>query len=252
MQKKYNIPSLSNSVLVLEVIAANDSGLTLKEINKRVPASKTTIFRILHTLENEKIIEKRDDKYRIGFKLIKLGLIALSNLDLRNIAVPVLYNLSIRLQETSHLAVLSNYKSLIIEVCDSPTPLKISSRPGTTVSLHCSATGKVLLAFQIGEEGLASIFKRTKFEKQTKNTITSKKGIIAEVRKIIKTGFAFDDEEFHEGIRCLAAPVFNAYKETVGAVGITANTLRFKKDMVDAVAKEVMAAAKLISKNLGA
>jgi DNA-binding IclR family transcriptional regulator len=251
MEKNYIVPSLKHSFTILEILA-NNNGFTLQEISQKTLIPKTTVFRILYTLEQEGVIEKKDDKYSIGFRVIKLGMVALSRMELRNIAIPFLYELSIKLGETSHLAVLSDRKSLIVEVCDSPHPVKISSRPGTLVSLHCSATGKVLLAFAIGAEKVDEYLKNTNFEKRTENTITSISSLKKEIQKILDQGYAIDNEEYYENVRCIAAPVKNAYGNTVAAIGITATTFRFKPEMIPSASTEVLRAAIEISRKMGA
>jgi len=251
IKNNYIIPSLKNSISILEILS-NNSELTLQEISSKTSIPKTTVFRILYTLEQEGVIEKREDKYKIGFFIIKLGMAALSKMELRNIAIPFLYDLSIKLGETSHLAVLSDRKSLIIEVCDSPHPLKISSRPGTMVSLHCSATGKVLLVFTIGCENIDKYFSDIELEKRTEKTITSISELKKEAQKILNQGFAVDNEEYYDNVRCLAAPIKNAFGKTVAAIGITATTFRFKPEMIPYVSKEVTKTAVELSKKLGA
>ncbi len=251
MKKNYIVPSLKNSFTILEILA-NNNGFTLQEISQKTSIPKTTVFRILYTLKQEGVIEKKNDKYSIGFRVIKLGMVALSRMELRNIAIPFLYELSIKLGETSHLAVLSDRKSLIVEVCDSPHPVKISSRPGTLVSLNCSATGKVLLAFSIGAENIDEYFEDMKLEKRTENTITSISELKKEIQKILNQGYAVDNEEYYENVRCIAAPVQNAFNKTVAAIGITATTFRFKPEMTESASREVISIAREISKKLGA
>lgn len=251
MKPNYIVPSLKNSFSILEILS-DDGGLTLQEISKKTSIPKTTVFRILHTLEQEGVIEKEDDKYKIGFRIIKLGMAALSRMELRNLVIPFLYDLSIKLGETSHLAVLSDRKSLILEVCDSPHPVKISSRPGTSVSLHCSATGKVMLSFMVGGENIDDYLRGIDLERRTENTISTIGDLKKELSAIRDQGYAVDNEEFYENVRCLAAPVTDAFGKTVAAIGITATTIRFKKEMIQSTAKEVMLAAAGISKKLGA
>jgi DNA-binding IclR family transcriptional regulator len=251
MKNNYIVPSLKNSFSILEILA-NKSELTLQEISKATSIPKTTIFRILYTLEHEGVIVKERDKYKIGFRVVKLGMAALSKMELRNLIIPFLYDLSLKLGETSHLAVLSDNKSLILEVCDSPNPVKISSRPGTLVSLNCSATGKILLEFIIGRENIDNFFQGTKLEKRTENSITTIAGLKKELEAIHDQGYAVDNEEYYENVRCLAAPIKDAFGKTVAAIGITATTIRLKHNMIPSTSKEVMRVASEISTKLGA
>ncbi len=251
MKNQYIIPSLKQSVTILELIAEHQHGLTLGEISKRIDTPKATIFRILATLEHEHMVYKQDERYKIGYRAIKIGMLALSKLDLRNIAAPLLYELSLKLKETVHLAVLSDNKSLLIEVCDSPEPVNVSSRPGTAVALHSSSTGKIIIAYAIGEENIDEFFKDYAFEKRTANTINSLDSLKSEIKKIKLSGYAFDNEEYHEGVRCLAAPITDAYGNVIASVGMTATSFRFQVNMLDTISKEVMNTAKEISTRLG-
>lgn len=251
-QGKYIVPGLLYGINVLSEIVDSSEGLSLKELSSKMNIPKTTLFRILHTLEKEGLIEKNNDRFECSFKLVKMGMSALSKMDVRNIATPVLYDLSHTIHETSHLAVMSGKSSLIIEVCDSPDPVNISSRAGTSVSLHCSATGKVLLSWGIGPDNLDDFYNGTTLNRYTDNTIVTISGLKKECLKIIDQGYAVDEEEYHEGIRCLAAPIYNAYGKIAAAVGITAATFRFSPDKIEKYSASVREAASMISQKLGA
>jgi IclR family acetate operon transcriptional repressor len=181
--------------------------------------------------------------------MIHVGLKALAGVNIRAIAVPVLKDLAEQTSETAHLAVLSDDRSLILEVCDSPHPLRIASRPGSLAWLHASATGKVFQAYLLGDR-IEELYQEAP-PKLTPRTITTADEARAETKRTLARGFGLDDEEYYEGARCLAAPVLNARQEVVAAIGITGATTRFTLEHVDEFASYVKAAARKISEQLG-
>lgn len=172
-------------------------------------------------------------------------------MDVRSIAIPVLQDLAQSSGETAHLAVLTGDRAMLVEVCDSPHPFRVASRPGTLVPLHCSAAGKVLIAYAV-KERLADFFRNTTLEKRTPNTLTRIGDIKREAGRIRARGYAVDEEEFYPDVRCLAAPVWNAQGEVVAAVGITGTATRFTPDKIEPFSVLVVQAAAKVSEGLGA
>ncbi len=248
---KYTIPNLTNACRVLRTLAKEKQGMSVSQISKKLSIPRTTALRIMSTLASEGLLLNENKHYCLGNGLIHLGMQALSFVDIRTIAIPIMKELTEKTRETCHLAVLSNDKVLLIEVCDSPHPVRVASRPGTLALLHCSATGKIFIAYVIGDK-INEFFKGKEIEKRTNNTMISIKEIEVEAHTTLNQGYAVDNEEYHEGVRCLAAPIFNAHKNVIAAVGITASTVTFTIERIPDMAHHVREAAQAISKNLGA
>ena len=169
MKHNYIVPNLLRSIKIIQCIAEDE--MTFAELSESLLIPNTTLFRILSTLLKENWVEKKNNKYSVGYQLIQIGMRSPSKMKLRREAIPYLDLLSKQTGETSHLVVLSGEKALIIDVCDGPRHIRISSRAGTFLSVHCSATGKVLLAYTFVEK-IESFFDDEKLEKRTPNTIT--------------------------------------------------------------------------------
>lgn len=251
MSQRYLIPNLSNAVAILELLADASESVSLGEICDRVRIPKTSAFRILSTLCHEGMAVKEGKAYVIGPRFVRLGLRAVGGVEIRKMARPFLNTLTHRTGETSHLATRSGHSVLVLEVCESPNPLKTSSPAGTLLPLHCTSIGKVILAFDIRDR-LSEFLEGRVLEKKTDRTLDTAKKLAAECARIVEQGYALDDQEFFESVRCLAAPVFDARGTLVAALGITATTLRFKKSMVPRVAQAVTEAAGELSRSLGA
>ncbi len=248
--EKYIIPSLRNACRVLKLLTDEETGMTLAEINRRLGIPRTTALRILTTLHSEGMVDQKGREYFLGASLIRLGVRALDGVDVRGAAVPVLQDLSRETEETAHLAVRSENKALLLEVCDSPHPVRVASRPGTLTDIHCSATGKVLLAFQF-ENVRELLGDAPVLESRTPGTLTTIELLEAETRRVRELGFAIDEEEYSPGVRCLAAPIRDSRGDVIAAIGITASTASFTRRRIKPVSRAVIAAAERISAALG-
>ena len=247
---KYEIPNLSNACRILKALACEPRGLLLSELVQRLKLPHTSALRIVATLCDAGFLQRVDNRYGLGTGLIPLGQQALARLDIRALARPILQQLTDQTGETAHLAILSGAHSLLIEVSQSPAPIRVGAPAGTLAALHCSATGKVLLA-GLPADALAMLLGTKPLPVQTRHTLTTLPRLRSELVRVRQQGYALDEEEFFEGIRCLAAPVRNAAAEVVAAIGITGATTRFTSARVSAVARQVMAGAQALSVRLG-
>ncbi len=250
MSNNYQIPILQKTVQVVDTISEFKDGLTFSEILAKLDIPKTTLFRILQTLENENWLLKKNDRYTIGYMIIHYGLFGLSSRDIRRISIPYLKELQAMTSETAHFAVLSGRKSLILEVIESHKHIRPASPVGTLIDLHCSAHGKIFLAYNISED-LEDFYKNHDLTRHTPNTITNVSLLKEELKLIKKNGYSVDEMEFFEDIRCLAAPVWGKDNEVVGAVGITATTKDFGKHLIPTIAKQVISISQRISREMG-
>ncbi len=246
----YKIPNIANTCHIFQLLVRSKKIMNSSEIAKELGLPRTSVYRILKTLESENMVRTVGKGYVMGHRLINLGLQVVSKIPERQLCVPILQELTMQLNESTHFAILSGRNMLLIEVCDSPHALKVASRPGSLADIHCSASGKCFLAYA-PEEAAEELMDRLDYTKRTEKTHTSKESLKKELPSIKRKGYAIDDIEYNEHIRCLAAPVFNASGQIVGAIGTTAATSRFPKSKVPEVAKKVCAAANELSKKFG-
>jgi DNA-binding IclR family transcriptional regulator len=250
LMNKYQIPNLGKACEVLELVSNTPGGIPLQALVVQLHIPRTTALRITETLLDANYLARNEEgEFTLGTSLVQLGVKALDNLDIRGFARPVLRALSADTGESSHLAMLNGDKVLLVEVADSPHPIRIASRPGTLVDLHCSSTGKIFLAFSISEAG--TFCKKLSLTPHTKNTDTSVNAVLASIEQTRKQGYALDDEEYVLGVRCIAAPVLNAFGKTIAAIGITASTSTFTKSKVRTLSIKIKQAAADISSRMG-
>jgi DNA-binding IclR family transcriptional regulator len=248
--ERYVIPNLRNACRILKLLGSNDQGLKAADIARQLGIPVTTTLRIMATLQLEDYARKAEGRFELGPALIHLGNASLAGTEIRAAALPVLQRLTETTVETSHLAIPCDERSLIVAVQDSPHPLRAASRPGYLAELHCSSTGKIFLAY-LYTQRLAEVLGPAPLIRRTPLTLTALPDIRREVEATRKRGYSLDNEEYHAGVRCLAAPVRSSDGTVVAAIGITAATLRFPKERIPEMARTVGAAALELSRDLG-
>lgn len=250
MPSSYTIPVLHKTFMVLNCLSKHNEGLSLSDIVKKLELPKSTVFKILFTLEQEHIVKKENDCFFLGSMLIHYGLHTLSQRDLVPVAKPYLMKLMKETGETAHLAVPVGRQSMMLDVIQSVRHIIFSSPVGSLFPLYCTSHGKIILAFT-KEFTLDEYLEKTELVKRTENTITSVDELKREIEKIKTQGYAMDDIEFADDIRCCAAPVRDSDGLLMGALGITATTITFGKDRFEEISKIVMDTAEQISKEMG-
>lgn len=248
--ERYVIPNLRNACRILKLLGNEPNGCKAADLARRLGIPVTTTLRIMTTLTLEGLVRKAGGRFELGPVLIQLGNASLAGTEIRELALPILEKLTAATDETSHLAIPCDNRSLIVAVQDSPHPLRAASRPGFLAELHCSSTGKVFLSFLYSHR-IEEFFGRTPPPARTAHTLTAVADLQREAEATRKRGYALDNEEFHPGVRCLAAPVFASDGAVTAALGITASTVRFTKERVPELAAIVRAHAAEISGLLG-
>ena len=246
----YVTPNLVNASRVLKLLAS-EPGLTALQVSRALNVPRTTVIRIASSLVKEGLLESDERRaYTLGPALIYLGMRAMDGVDLAGLAKPLLKQLAAQTGETAHLAMLSDDKSLLMEVCQSPLPIRAGAPVGTLADLHCSATGKVFLAWNFGGK-LDEFFERLKPQQRTARTIVTSEQMVKETALIIKRGYAVDEEEFYDGIRCAAVPIFNSRGHVFIALGITGVTQRLTRNRIPECVSQLKEAAAKLSGALG-
>lgn len=244
------IPNLRVALDVLRLAADAADGLTLRALSDERAIPRTTAFRILNTFTSAGFLEKRGETYHPGAELLRLGLASSRGRDLRQLARPLLAELAAITGETSHLALPAEpLGCLIAEVADSPLPVHAASRAGAAVEVHAAATGKVFLA-HLWPDRLSELRARRP-AKRTPATLVTLTEWRDEIVRTLARGYAIDDEEYHVGVRCLAAPVRDHEDRVVAAIGITAVSARFRPARDAEIARAVLDAAGRLTRALG-
>lgn len=245
------VESADRVLRLLECFAPHERDVSLGEIAERVGLPKSSVHRLLGTLIAHNFVERNEGtrRYRLGIRLFELGSAAIHERGLHTAAHPVLEGLTASTGETCHLAVLSEGEAVYVYKVDGPSSIIMSSRVGGRAACHATSIGKVLMAWAAEDLRLKS--RRRPMRAYTHNTITTAEAFDAELARVRDLGYALDLEEFEEGLRCIAAPVRDQSGQVVSALGIAGPRRRLEDDQLERLAKEVVKAADLLSRNLG-
>lgn len=239
---KYSVPSVDGACRILQLVCGSDQAVAFTRLHRETDLTRTTALRIVASLCEHRFLQRREDGLiEPGSALALLARRVFGAGELRARAAAVLRDLAEQTRETAHLALPAGEQVLIAEVVDSPELLRVASRPGSLVDYHCSSTGKVLLAF---DELLSdALRKRNVFTRRTPRTIITWKALEKHLQQVRRAGYAVDDEEYHPGVRCIAAPVYDATGKLIAAIGITGSKERVERPKIAALALQVRAAA---------
>jgi len=250
---KTTLSSIQRALRTLQTFSADQPELGVTEISKILGVHKSSISRIISTLASEGFLEQNsvNKKYRLGLKLVDLGNLVLNRYDLRDHVRPFMEELGKRTGEIVHVAILEKNEIVYIEKQGEGQTLTVSTKIGGRSPAHASGMGKVLLAYILPEE-LKAVFSFGPMVKCTPFTINEKPKILKELKKIRKQGFAYDNEESFQGIRCVAAPIFNSNGKVIAALSITAPKQRMGHQRMKDLKKLIVETAQSISRQTGA
>ncbi|UCF90887.1 MAG: IclR family transcriptional regulator [Desulfobacterales bacterium] len=245
------INSIDRCIKVIETLSENPHGLKLTQLSRKLDLHPSSVHHIVRTLSPYDYIVQDPDtkKYSLGFRFLEISRRIVDNLDIRQVARKHLDKLRKEAQETVHLAVLQGRKVVYIDKIDNPGGLSLATYIGFATDPHAAAGGKVLLA-GLPAPNVREIYRNRKLKGYGKKTITTLPLLLDELDKVGKQGYAVDDEEYYEGVRCVAAPVRSG-REVVASVSVTGSVFTVTMDRIERELKNlVMAAADKISAEL--
>ncbi len=249
----YTVKSLIKALSILEALAeAEKPAYTLTELSRKLRLHVSTVHRLVVNLARQGFVEQDPSTggYQLGFRIMRMGLSVLDRLDFRRVALPLLRELNEKTQETVHLVILQGERGVSIEKILSPQPVGLDARLGGIMPLHCTGVGKALLAFE-GDELLQRVSKSPGLERFTARTITSLPQLRKELERIRARGYSVDNEEVVEGLRCVAAPVFDHTGRVVAAFSVAGPATRVTLEREPEIARLVRETSQQISHRLG-
>jgi IclR family transcriptional regulator, KDG regulon repressor len=238
----------------LDVLALfkDRSDLTFTDIHAALGLHKSTLFRILHTLEiNSYLARDEDGRYALGLNLFILGNSFSRESHIRRVATPYLQELSQRISMTVQLGILEGTSVVILQKVDPPDSIRMFARVGAMVPAHCTGQGKTLLAFS-ARETVERVINTHGLQRFTANTLTTSNALFEELSAIRARGYTIDNSEHERHIKCIAAPILNTHGMVEAALSITGLVLDYPDHQsVELRAQQLLAVAEQIRKDLG-
>jgi IclR family transcriptional regulator, acetate operon repressor len=244
------VRSVERAIAILDVLAAG-GWRTGAEIARELHVHRSTALRLLGTLERHALVERdpRSAKYRLGRRLSQLASVVSGESDLRSVARPVCEGLAAALGETVTLDVLVGQEIVPIEQATASTSVVTVNWLGRRTPVHCTASGKVILAF--GPPAVRERLLARPLESSTPHTITGGAELETQLGEALKDGFARTYEELEIGLDAIAAPVFDSGGDVVAALDVSGPSHRLRAEGRPELVRLTLDAAADLSRRLG-
>jgi DNA-binding IclR family transcriptional regulator len=248
---KARLSSVANSIRLLTSFSGEENELGITTLATRLRLAKSTVHRLATTLTSAGFLEQNAEtgKYRLGVALFELGALVRRRMDVANEARPKLRELLEKTGETVQLGIVDQYSVLYVYEMESRHAIRMAAAVGGRAPLHCTAVGKVLLAYQpaeyvkqVVERGLTA---------HTTRTVTRRDAVLEMLDEVRHREYAIDDEESESGLRAIAAPVRNHTGAVIAALGVAAPVQRMSKKTLHTCVPSVMDTAGAVSARLG-
>lgn len=226
-RKEDNVPATLRAIAVLEALIAADRPASLVELTDASRLPKPTLYRMLAMLERANLVVREPGarRYAPGPRLAALGRNVMLNGSLRTARHAILARLVEEIGETCNFTMLDGDAVVYLDRVEAAWPLRMNLSSGSHVPLHCTASGKLLLAL-LPKAARVRLIAHLSLARFTDTTITDPRRLGGELARIRAQKYATDNEEFHAGLVCVAVPVADAGKRVCSAIAVHAPVSR--------------------------
>jgi DNA-binding IclR family transcriptional regulator len=247
------IKSVVRTLTLIEALSAHPGGASITALAVELSLPKSSVFRMLNTLLDFGYVRQdpTTERYSLGPRLLRLAASVEHGSDVRTLAQPLLVELSKLTTETVHLALPVGDHMVYIDKIDSPRAVVMASRIGQQVPLHSSALGKAYLSALPPDERRA-VVESLPLERHTERTLADVNALLADLQTCARRGFAIDNVENEEGVRCIGAAITDERQSPLAALSVSAPASRFSLSAARRLGPQCAATAARISRELGA
>ncbi len=240
------IQVIDRMMKLLDALAHHHDPVSLKQLATETALHPSTAHRILAAMASAGFVERAEPgTYRLGIRLLELGNVVKSRINIREAAMPAMQKLHLKLGESVNLGVRQGDDIIYVERTSSGrSSVRVVHLVGARAPLHVTAVGKLYLAEESPAD-LRAYAKRTGLPGFTPTSLTALPALEREIDKVRRHGVAFDNEEIEQGLRCIAAPIRDDGGELVAGISVSAPADRHNPDwspLVRAAADEISAA----------
>ena len=223
----YIVQTVLHALDILEQFHDNVDELGVTDLSKRLRLHKNNVFRLLATLESRNYIEqnKFTENYRLGLKNLELGQTVIKQMGILRRSRPVLESLAQECNETCYVTVLRDAHVIYLDAVETSHPVRVASRVGTRLPVHCTAAGKVMLA-NATDTRWQWPQPCGELRRFTPTTVTDRFELKKQLEKIAAQGYALEDEELDLEVRGIAAPIRDYTGAVIGALSISGPAMR--------------------------
>lgn len=252
MSRATVINSLARGLHILRLLADGAAPFGVTEVAEQLEVDPSTAYRLLATLQAQGFVAQDADskKYTIGYGVLAIAGSIQRRLSVIEIARQYLRDVATKTGENAHVAIRDRACAVSIDSESATGILRVETTIGTPEPLYCTAVGKALL-IDFSPEALHEIFGNASLKRYTAQTITNLDDLQADLARARRLGYAFDDEELHPGVKCIASPLRDHTGRVIAAFGISAPSVRLSRERVPDVASMIVSNAHAISALLG-
>lgn len=246
-----SVQVLDRSLVLLSIVAEAD-GSTLTALADATGMATSTVHRLLTSLSAHGMVVNDSDTglWTVGLRAFEIGNAFLRNRKVGTISRPFLKKLMEETGETANIGIEDEGNVVFISQMESHAPMRAFFRPGKRGPIHASGIGKAILSTwsdkEIGQ--LLSGKKLQSFTDRTRNTLPS---LLRDIQEIRRRGWSLDDEEHTVGMRCVAAPIFNEYGETIAGISISGPSVRISDEKASLLGPVVRDSADRLTRAMG-
>jgi len=247
-----SVQSVERAIDILETFSANQPRLGVGELSRRVDLPKSTVFRLLTTLESRGFVAQNSETglYNLGIKLIPLANSVYVYSDLRQVARPYLRSLADTLEETTSLSVLVDTETIHLYQVEFTGRLVVrAGRAGHRIPFHATSGGKVIAAF-LPEAEMEALL-ASPLPNLTSATITDSDTLKSQLLEVRTRGYAISIEELEEGLHAISSPIYNHEGNVIASVSVSGPSYRLTRSRIEESSPLVIQAADQISRELG-
>lgn len=245
--------SVSKALDILEMLS-HEKSAGISDLARSLDISKSSVFRILATLRVKGYViqDLATRKYSNSFKLFEIGNNVVKDMGLRKQAFPYLKKLADQTSEAVNLAVREGGSVVYIDKIESTSTIRVDLNIGKRMPLYCTGLGKVFLAF-LPQDMARNILKKDGLKKYTPFTHESVENLLKELQEVKNNGFAVDNEEYIEGLLCIAAPVWGFNDEVVAALSVAMPKFVYwdNREKMEVIKRNLLEASISLSSELG-
>lgn len=246
------VQSVNRAISILQVLAAESSGLGIVEISQRIKLPVSTVHRIITTLVDRRIVAQdvHTGHYKVGVASFEIGTAFLRQVRIGEVAWSRMDELSRLTRETVNLAVRDGKHATYVDQVQSDRELRVMPRTGARLPLYCTGVGKVFLA-GLDREECHGLLSSIELKPRTVHTRTTVDEIMGELINIQTRGYSVNDQELQLGVRCVAAPIINHEGRTCAAISVTGSPSHLFGPHLDLVVENLCRVTMEISEQLG-
>jgi DNA-binding IclR family transcriptional regulator len=245
-----SIRAVDRALDILLCFSRQTPELTMTQIAEQVGINKSTVHRLLGTLEKKRFVD-RDQMtgiYRPGIRLLQVAYLTLEHNDLRRLAAPFLHRLGDQSLETVDLAVIDDSEIIYLDVIESPQRVKLAAAIGMRLPAYCTASGKAILAY-LPEERIKRILAGGML-RHTEHTLVAPEAVLENLGLVRERGFALSEQEYEEGINAIGAPILDLNNLPIGSVAVAGPAYRLTRERMLEICPFLLSTANSIAEEL--